>query len=230
MECGWISIHRKIKDNWIWEEKPFSKGQAWIDLLLMANHADRKILLGNELIEVKRGSFITSEKKLMESWGWGKEKVRRFLKLLEADGMIEKKTDRKKTTINIVNYSVFQVLQTTNRPQTDYQQTDSRPPADTNNNDNNYNNDNNKYFIVDKPKGKIKKFITPTIEDVKAYCVERKNNVDPERFIDYYTSNGWKVGKNPMKDWKAAVRTWERRNNNEGNSGDTKEPTLGDVY
>lgn len=50
----------------------------------------------------------------------------------------------------------------------------------------------------------------PSLEDVKAYCIERKNNVDAERFIDYYTSNGWKVGKNPMKDWKAAVRMWER--------------------
>lgn len=50
----------------------------------------------------------------------------------------------------------------------------------------------------------------PTLEDVKAYCQERGNRVDPERFIDYYTANGWRVGKNPMKDWKAAVRTWER--------------------
>lgn len=50
----------------------------------------------------------------------------------------------------------------------------------------------------------------PTLEEVKAYCSERKNKVDPERWYDYYTSNGWKVGKNPMKDWKAAVRTWER--------------------
>jgi hypothetical protein len=48
------------------------------------------------------------------------------------------------------------------------------------------------------------------MEEVQAYCLERKNNVDAERFIDYYTSNGWLVGKNKMKDWKAAVRTWER--------------------
>lgn len=51
----------------------------------------------------------------------------------------------------------------------------------------------------------------PTLDEVKAYCQERGNRVDPERFIDYYTANGWKVGKNPMKDWKAAVRTWERQ-------------------
>ena len=54
------------------------------------------------------------------------------------------------------------------------------------------------------------RFKPPTIEDVQAYCMERNNNVDAQRFIDYYTSNGWKVGKNPMKDWKAAVRNWER--------------------
>ena len=65
--------------------------------------------------------------------------------------------------------------------------------------------------IEEKPKT-AKRFQPPTLEDVKAYCLERKNNVDPERFIDYYTSNGWVVGKNKMKDWKAAVRTWEKNN------------------
>ena len=55
-----------------------------------------------------------------------------------------------------------------------------------------------------------KRFTVPTIEEVKEYCSERKNRVDAERFVNYYTANGWKVGKNPMKDWKAAVRSWER--------------------
>ena len=57
---------------------------------------------------------------------------------------------------------------------------------------------------------KRKRFSPPTLEEVRAYCLERNNGVDAERFIDYYTSNGWQVGKNKMKDWKAAVRTWER--------------------
>lgn len=59
-------------------------------------------------------------------------------------------------------------------------------------------------------KVKSKRFVPPTFEQVKEYCAERKNSVDAERFVSYYDSNGWKVGKNPMKDWKAAVRTWER--------------------
>ena len=64
----------------------------------------------------------------------------------------------------------------------------------------------------DKPTRK--RFLPPTIEEVQAYCMERNNNVDAERFINHYTSNGWKVGKNPMKDWKAAVRTWEHNGYN----------------
>lgn len=58
-----------------------------------------------------------------------------------------------------------------------------------------------------KPK---KRFAAPTINEVAQYCKERQNGIDPQRFIDHYTSNGWKVGKSPMKDWKAAVRTWEK--------------------
>lgn len=59
-----------------------------------------------------------------------------------------------------------------------------------------------------------KRFRPPTVEEVEAYCFERNNKVDAERFVDFYSSNGWKVGKNPMKDWKAAVRTWEKREDN----------------
>lgn len=58
------------------------------------------------------------------------------------------------------------------------------------------------------------RFTQPTLEEVKTYCAERENGVDAQRFYDYYTANGWKVGRNTMKDWKAAVRTWERTENN----------------
>ena len=72
---------------------------------------------------------------------------------------------------------------------------------------------------IDKEKEDIKpqkRFNKPTIEDVKAYCQERNKGVDAQKWYDYYSANGWKVGKNPMKDWKAAVRTWERSGNNGG--------------
>ena len=59
-------------------------------------------------------------------------------------------------------------------------------------------------------KREVKKFVKPSLEEVIAYCKERNNGVDADRFISYYEANGWKVGRNPMKDWRAAVRTWER--------------------
>lgn len=63
----------------------------------------------------------------------------------------------------------------------------------------------------DKEKGKAKRFTPPTLEEVKSYCLERNNNVDAEKFVDYYTANGWVQGKGkPVKDWKACIRTWEK--------------------
>lgn len=96
--------------------------------------------------------------------------------------------------------------------------------------DNNINNNNtinniNNNIIMDTKVSTTKKFIPPTVEEVKEYCIERNNNVDAERFIDYYTANGWKVGKNSMKDWKAAVRTWERRSDNGGYNTNSKKDT-----
>lgn len=55
------------------------------------------------------------------------------------------------------------------------------------------------------------KFVKPSVEEIAAYCAERNNNIDPQQFFDFYESKGWKVGNQSMKDWKAAVRTWERR-------------------
>lgn len=66
---------------------------------------------------------------------------------------------------------------------------------------------------INVPTKPSKRFVPPTVDDVRGYCFDRGNSVDPQRFVDYYTSNGWMVGKNKMKDWKAAVRTWEQKEN-----------------
>ena len=100
---GWIKIHRDILYHEIWSDKPFSKGQAWIDLILMANHSDNKCMVGNKVEEIKRGSFITSELKLMDRWGWGRKKVQLFLKFLESESMIVRSANNKRTAITIVN-------------------------------------------------------------------------------------------------------------------------------
>ena len=121
-DSGWIKLYRKIRENWVWDSKePFDKRSAWVDILLMVNHKKGKTLLGNELIEVDRGERITSERKLAEKWNWSRTKVRSFLELLEKEKMIKIKRDKKKTTLKVLNYSVYQETEnhkkTTKKPQ-----------------------------------------------------------------------------------------------------------------
>jgi len=66
--------------------------------------------------------------------------------------------------------------------------------------------------IIIEKKIEIRGFNKPSLLEIKNYCIERKNTVSPEKFFDYYESNGWRVGKNPMKNWQASVRTWEKSN------------------
>lgn len=133
---GWISVHRQIQEHWLWADKPFSKGQAWIDMLMLANHEDKQILLGRKIIDVKAGSFITSEVKLAERWEWSRQKVRDFLDLLKEEKMIAKVSDNKKTTIFIENYAEYQ---DTCNSKSDSEKTSEKQQKNINNNDNNAN-------------------------------------------------------------------------------------------
>jgi len=125
---GWIRIHRKICDHPFFKERRvFSRFEAWLDLLLSANHKDHRFVLGSEIIEAQRGQIITSELTLMERWRWSKSKVRRYIKNLEDERMVIKKADSKKTSLFIVNYDTYQKTETAEEPQKDHRKTAERP-------------------------------------------------------------------------------------------------------
>jgi hypothetical protein len=88
-----------------------------------------------------------------------------------------------------------------------------RIPNDAKNADNDNDNDNDINIVLEQKAKKPKRFSKPPVDDVRQYMAELNMNDMSQRFVDYYESNGWKVGKNPMKDWKAAVRTWKQQNN-----------------
>lgn len=140
---GWISLHRKIRGNWVWQDKPFSKGQAWIDILLLVNHEDSKIYFRDSVYDIKRGQHITSELKLAQAWGWSRNKVRKFLDDLKKEQMIELKKDKRKTTLTVVNYDGYQDNKTT-KGTTDSTTdgTSESQQKDINNKDNNDNKEN----------------------------------------------------------------------------------------
>lgn len=225
-DTGWVRIHRKIQDCWIWNvDTPFDERSAWIDLFMLANHKDVKMFFRGELITVKRGERITSIRTLANRWKWSRDKVSRFLKLLEADNMITRDSDNHRTLLSIVNYGVYQDWTDTEQTQNGQEeatppatpQPHPRPQSDTNNNDNNDNNDlkmNNNYSGPPVKKEKTipeKNIIPPTVEMVKAYCEQRNNGIDAGYFIDYYSARGWYLNnKKKMVDWHSAVGTWER--------------------
>lgn len=105
---GYIYLERQIRDNWVWNKKPFSQGQAWIDMIMMAGYEDKTIEFDGRPMRIRRGEFITSMRKLSERWGWSTKKVSRFLNDLERDHMIDQKRNSKRTAVFIVNYSVYQ--------------------------------------------------------------------------------------------------------------------------
>ena len=204
---GWIALHRTIQDSWLWEDRPFSKAHAWIDMLLLANHDDNKFLFGNELVEVKRGSFITSEKKLMERWGWGNTKVRNFLNLLKNDGMITQKTTSKRSAITIVNYSVYQDKQSDNKAIPKCSQSADKVTPNTNNNDNNVNNDNKYIYIKDIYNEICVSFprLTVLSDRRKKALKARLNTYSVEQIKEVFTkaeSSDFLKGKN-NRNWQA---------------------------
>lgn len=104
--AGWIKIHREITKHWIFQDA--EKFKWWIDLLIMASHEEFKALVNGDLRCLKRGQLTVSLSFLSLRWGRSKEKVLNFLRLLESDHMIERKADRKSTTITICNYDSYQ--------------------------------------------------------------------------------------------------------------------------
>ena len=206
MEYGYIKLHRRIMENILWNEKPYSKGQAWVDLLLMANHADNEVLLGNEVFIIKRGQLHTSELKLSKKWGWSRKKVRAYLKLLKNAKMATTIGTTKGTTITIENYSEYQDYGTTKgTAEGTLKEHQKNSEGYTNNN---VKNDRECKEVIYVPAARNQ--IPPALESEIEYCQERNSKVDPKKFCDFYTSKNWYVGKNKMKDWQASVRTWER--------------------
>lgn len=107
---GWIKIDRKIQSSDIWlDDEPFCRRAAWVDMILLANHVGRDILLGNQTVWVARGQFITSQDKLAERWRWTRKRVRTFLSTLVKLAMINVDTrTRRYTVITLVNYGFYQ--------------------------------------------------------------------------------------------------------------------------
>lgn len=125
---GWIKLHRKILDNKVWTSEPFSRGQAWVDLLLLANHDYGFFYLRDHKIEVQRGQVGWSQLRLSERWGWSRTKVRKFLKDLEKEQQVIQQQSHSTSVITIINYEQYQEKEQLE----DNRKTTARQQQDTN--------------------------------------------------------------------------------------------------
>ena len=105
---NWIKINRKIRDNFVWDFDKPEYGLAWIDILLMANYKDNKMLVNGSPVFIERGSFITSMVKLSKRWNMNRRTVKRFLDLLVSEQMITYETSKMCTTVKVSNYKAYQ--------------------------------------------------------------------------------------------------------------------------
>ncbi|HHB6461380.1 TPA: DnaD domain protein [Staphylococcus aureus] len=226
---GWISIDRSIQNHWLFKEKrTFSKFEAWIYLLMEANHSKAKVPIGNQIVTVERGQRLTSILTLSDLFNWSRFKVKTFLDLLESDGMLEVKTTSKYTLITIVNYDFYQSEQGRNQHQNDIKPTSKQHQSNinptskqhqtnTNNNDNkdnnekNVNNEKKKAAAFDFFQDNGFGFITPyNLDDLNYYLDSFENDSDE------IVTASLKIAKDRNKvTWgyaKSILNTWLNAN------------------
>ena len=181
---GWIKVHRKVQDHWIFkEQREFSRFEAWLDILLCANHSEQKVIIQGTVYTVKQGESLHSLETWAKRWNWSKTKVRRFFDTLTKELMIETTNETKTTRLTICNYASYQVERNA----------DETAPNKNEENEENINN-------------------IPTMEEFVVYGLEQMPDVNTEFLTAKYNSwvsNDWctsKDGKNrPIKNWKSTL-------------------------
>lgn len=205
---GWIKLHRCVRSNWVWNDKPFNRGSAWLDLLMLVNHQDKKIIFNGTLTNVEKGSCITSLRKLSERWGWSISKTKRFFEQLQNEKMLSFKSDTKKTLVTIENWDLYQCSETEIVTPKENKSKTEEKQKETNKNDKNDKNEKKEYIDL--------KFVDEIIEKVKLTQEQYNkliNKYDKEYVhkeilgLDNYIVNG-KGDK--YKDHYRTLNTWLR--------------------
>ena len=175
---GWIKLYRQVQDCWIWQDKePYDKRSAWVDLLLTANHHDKKILFNGELITIERGQILTSIRQLSAKWKWSVNKVYRFMKLLESENMLQKESNKDRTLITIVKYEVYQSHEYTS--------------GNTSGNSDEYMSETPTETVTETP--------TETVTEHKQECKEYKNILSNSNELDCQTESVRRV----LDEWNS---------------------------
>lgn len=197
---GWISIHRKITDHWLYQEKrTFSKFEAWLDILMEVNHSEVKTTIQNKLFTVKIGQSINSLDTWSKRWNWNKSRVRRFLKMLEDDKMIRLRNEFKTTRLTVCKYEDYQVKRNADETDLKRKRNADETELTPNNNVNKENKDNKE----------INKYKIPPFEVFLSHAKSKIENICEQSVklkYDSWVENEWRDGNNKqIKNWKSKL-------------------------
>ena len=197
---GWLKLHRKLIQKPIWKQSTPEQKAILITLLCMVNHEEQEWEWQGRKYICKPGQVITSLEKIAKEAGKGitLKNVRTAINRFQKYGFLANESTNKNRLITITNWELYQSGDDEQASKRASNGQATGKQRATNKNDKNDKNNINNIFIP------------PTLEEVISYCKERNNSVDPQKWYDFYSAKGWMIGKNKMKDWKAAVRTWER--------------------
>ena len=201
---GWLKLHRRWLDNPIAKRPHY--GHLWVTLLLKAAHKQSRFVWNNAKQTLQPGQLLTGRKKLSEQTGIPESTVERILRYFENEHQIEQQKSNKFRIITIKNWKKYQDCEEANSKTSNKRTTDGQQMDTYNNVENEKNVKNDK-----KRERSFFQFQRPSADEVSKYAKSIGCLLDGEQFVDFYEAKDWFIGRNKMKDWKAAVRTWKAR-------------------
>ena len=217
MYRGYIKLWRRIEDSAFY--KKANCIQMVVHLLLKANHAP-KVFIWNGVQEIiDTGQVLTGRITLAEETGQSQQEVRTALQTLSHPSIafLTIKSTNRFSIISICKYQEYQDTSTntlTNKQPTNNQQTTSKQPQTS-------------IISIKEEEKRERAFTPPTLEEVRAYCKERRSSVNPDKFFYHYEANGWIRGKTKIKKWKMCLHTWEVKNQEGGFFNNGGSPSRG---
>src|SRR5215471_18635575 len=201
-DAGWVCLWRKLVDSRVWNHPDPWLLKVWIWCLIQARYKD---VPGDG--QVRRGQLSLRRNGAASALGMSPSKLYRCLQTFANWGMVTLEANNRFTVVTLCNWQTYQpcldALWTASEQPVDSQWTASEQPT--------LLEEGKKARTgAAAPRPPRAPFVAPTVAEVAAYCRQRQNRVDAQAFVAHYESNGWKVGRVPMRDWRAAVQTWER--------------------
>lgn len=202
---GYFKIERDFLESELWLSEPFTPGQAWVDLIGLANYADKDRYYNGKFQTVKRGQVVTSYRTLADRWKWSRGRVSHFIHALEAAKMVDIDKATKWTTLTIVNYGLYQDTSDNKRAN---KKTNEGQTKDNKKTNEGLQEESKEIKNSRRERASADAGVSPSLEEVISYQREEGIEVDPEAFWNYYEGNGWMRGSSPVRNWKAVMRGW----------------------